>query len=133
VGPHFLGLDEVLAIHEDQLERYGGAAGVRAPSLLGGAVAAPKAGTTDGYLHADLYGMAAAYLFHLVNDHPFVDGNKRVGLVACLLFLELNGIQLQRRIDGLYDLVIGVAEGRTHASAIADYLRAHAGPSPGRS
>ena len=75
------------------------------------------------YLHADLFEMAAAYLFHLVQNHPFVDGNKRVGAVATLSFLRLNGVQMNITDEGLVDLVLEVAQGKLQKAAIAAALR----------
>lgn len=69
--------------------------------------------------------MAAAYLFYIVKNHSFVDGNKRVGAVAALMFLDLNGIDLGIRDAGLFDIVIGVAGGTTPRSAVAEFLRRH--------
>jgi death on curing protein len=86
--PRFLELDEILEIHRDQIERYGGATGIRDLALLRSAVAMPSAGVAGEYLHRDLIEIAGAYLFHLVMNHPFIDGNKRVGTVAALVFLE---------------------------------------------
>ena len=77
--PRFLSVADVLGFHEDQLANYGGAPGVRDMGLLESAVAMPMAGFGDQYLHADLFEMAAAYLYHIVCNHPFVDGNKRTG------------------------------------------------------
>jgi death-on-curing protein len=82
----FLNLGEVLEIHRDQIARYGGSSGLRDLNLLKSAVAMPQA-TFDGeFLHTDIFEMAAACLFHIVGNHPFLDGNKRVGAVACLVF-----------------------------------------------
>lgn len=67
--------------------------------------------------------MAAAYLFHLVQNHPFVDGNKRVGLAAAIAFLNLNGVQLTADSDDLVNLVLGVAEGKVDKETLAEFLR----------
>lgn len=75
----FLHLDDVVAIHLDQIERYGGEAGIRDAGLLESAVAQARATFGGEFLHADLFQMAAAYLFHIAKNHPFVDGNKRTG------------------------------------------------------
>jgi death-on-curing protein len=72
--------------------------------------------------------MAAAYLFHLVRNHPFIDGNKRTGLMAMLAFLGLNGLGLQADPDDLTDLVLGVAEGRVTKAEIAVFVQRHAQP-----
>ena len=87
IEPIFLGLDEVIEIHNDQIKRYGGHVGIRDIELLKSAVAMPAAGFGGDYLHTDIYEMAAAYLFHIVRNHPFIDGNKRTGAVASVVFL----------------------------------------------
>jgi death-on-curing protein len=127
--PVFLTLDEALALHGDQIERYGGSPGLRDLALLESAIAAPQATFGGEYLHTSMPEMAAAYLFHLVKNHPFVDGNKRVGLAAALAFLGLNGLWLEADPDALADLVIAVATGRADKAEVAVFLRAHL-PSP---
>jgi death-on-curing protein len=77
--PVFLTLGEVIEIHRDQIERYGGDPGIRDLSRLQSVLATPVAGFGGRYLHTDLFAMAAAYLFHITQNHPFVDGNKRAG------------------------------------------------------
>jgi death-on-curing protein len=124
--PAFLTLDEVLALHADQVERYGGAAGVRDLGLLESALAAPRATFGGGLLHATLPEMAAAYLFHLVRNHPFVDGNKRAGLAAGIAFLGLNDLWLEAGEDELVGLVVGVAEGEVGKAEVAVFLQQHA-------
>ncbi|MEI7813874.1 MAG: type II toxin-antitoxin system death-on-curing family toxin [Coriobacteriia bacterium] len=123
MDPLFLTYDEVVAINEDQVRRYGGLSGVRDEGLLLSALAMPQAGFGDQYAHADLYEMAAAYLFHLVKNHAFVDGNKRVGAVAARIFLALNGIAISIPEDALYDLVIATAESRATKAEIAAAFR----------
>ncbi|MDX9971878.1 MAG: type II toxin-antitoxin system death-on-curing family toxin [FCB group bacterium] len=116
-------MDDVLEIHRDQIARYGGSSEIRDPLLLQAAVAQASA-TFDGvYLHPDLIEMASAYLFHLVMNHPFVDGNKRTGSVAALVFLYLNGIRLKIGEDAFADLVWAVAQGRVGKSEIGSFLR----------
>src|SRR5579862_9231236 len=88
--PTFLTLSEVLEIHRDQIARYGGAAGIRDVGLLQSALSQPKAAFAGDFLHSDRFEMAAAYLFHIIRNHPFVDGNKRVGAVSAIVFLRLN-------------------------------------------
>ncbi len=77
----------------------------------------------SAYLHEDIYVMAAAYLFHIVQNHPFVDGNKRAGAVAAMLFLDINNIEVEAPPSALYDLTIATAEGRMDKPAIAAILR----------
>ena len=126
MNPQFLTLDEVMDIHRDQIERYGGTLGVRDVALLGSALAAPQSGFGDQYLHGDLFAMASAYLFHVVQNHPFLDGNKRVGTAAALMFLELNGVETKISNHVLVATVLAVAQGRTEKLAIAAFFRKHA-------
>jgi len=80
--PIFLTLDEVMEIHDHQMELHGGNTSIRDFDLLESAVAQPYSGFGDDYFHKDLYEMAAAYLYHITQNHPFVDGNKRTGAQA---------------------------------------------------
>jgi death-on-curing protein len=122
----FLTLDEVLAIHGHQVGQYGGASGIRDASLLESALAMPAATFDDELLHLTIFEQAAAYLFHIVKNHPFVDGNKRVGLATCLTFLRLNDVRIQATDDQLVDVVLGVAEGRVSKAEVAVFLHEHA-------
>ena len=89
--PEFLTLEDILEIHALQLERYGGGDGIRERGLLESATAQPMA-TFDGeFVHNGLFEMAAAYLFHIVSNPPFIDANKRTGLLSALVFLERTG------------------------------------------
>jgi death-on-curing protein len=121
--PLFLDLEEVLEIHHDQIKRYGGAEGIRDLGLLQSALAMPQAGSSTEYYHTDLFEMAAAYLFHIVKNHPFVDGNKRTGIVAALVFLEMNSIEVRSTNDALLDAVLAVVEGTLQKSGIAEFFR----------
>jgi len=126
MAPVFLNLSEVLQIHRDQIERYGSEPGVRDLGLLQSAVAMPSAGFGGRFLHNDLFEMAAAYLFHITQNHPFVDGNKRTGAAAALVFLELNGVDPDVDEDALVEIVLAVTVGKAGKSAVADFLRGHA-------
>jgi len=124
----FLTLDEVLAIHADQIARYGGRPGVRDIGLLESALATPKATFRGQFLHGEIFEMAAAYLFHLVQNHPFADGNKRTGLMAMLAFLGLNRQGLEADPAELAELVQGVAAGQVSKAEIAVFVRRHTRP-----
>ena len=119
----FLGLQEVLEIHRDQVTRYGGTAGIRDLDLLKSALGMPGATFNGEFLHTDVYEMAAAYLFHLVKNHPFLDENKRVGAVAALVFLTLNGHDFQAPEDNLAETVLAVARGEIGKSEVTVFLR----------
>jgi death-on-curing protein len=126
--PDFLTAEDVLLLHEEQLARYGGGAGVRDPAALESGVAMPRA-TFDGqFVHADLFAMAAAYAFHIAQNQPFVDGNKRTGLAAALVFLDLNGVTVTDTDGRLYPAMIDVAEKRLDKGGLADLLRDLASP-----
>jgi death on curing protein len=123
--PSFLTLDEVLALHADQIERYGGSPGVRDVALLESALGAPRATFGGGLLHPTFPEMGAAYLFHIVRNHPFVDGNKRAGLAAAIAFLGLNDLWLEADPDELVQLVVGVASDRVGKAEVAVFLARH--------
>jgi death on curing protein len=129
VTPTFLTLDDLLDSHTEQIAKYGGTHGVRGIGLLESALAQPEAQFGGQYLHADLFEMAAAYLYHIVQNHPFIDGNKRVGLEAALVFLEINNLSLNATDDELIDLTLRTAQSLVSKTEIADFFRAHA-PSP---
>lgn len=120
--PTFLTLDEVIEIHRDMIERYGGSGGVRDLGLLESAVAMPQAGMGDQYFHTTVFEMAAAYLFHIVQNHPFVDGNKRVGAMAAFVFLKLNGLTVTAGESEFERLVRQVAEGQMKKDQIAEFF-----------
>ena len=119
----FLSLSEILEIHQDQVARYGGALGIRDIELLNFAIGMPMATYGGDFLHTDVYEMAAAYLYHLVKNHPFLDGNKRVGAVAALVFLLLNGYDFDAPEDDFAELVLAVARGELDKAQVAVFIR----------
>jgi death-on-curing protein len=121
--PDFLTVEDLLDIHVEVLEAFGGEAGVRDLGLLESAVAQPQASFDGVYLHDDLFLMAAAYLFHITQNHALIDGNKRTGLVAALTFLRLNGVAMPPDLDIFYDLTIGVATGMLNKTDVAAEFR----------
>lgn len=122
----FLSAEDVLTLHADLVDLYGGEHGVRDMGLLDSAVAQPQASFGGQDLHQDLFEMAAAYLYHLVQNHPFFDGNKRTGAVAAMVFLDLNGIEIDAPKGSLYDLTMAVATGQAGKVEIAAFFRTHA-------
>ncbi|MFO7876399.1 MAG: type II toxin-antitoxin system death-on-curing family toxin [Desulfovermiculus sp.] len=119
----FLTLSEVLEIHQDQLQRYGGSPGIRSMQLLQSAVGMPAATYAGHFLHPDIYEMTAAYLYHLVQNHPFIDGNKRTGAVSALVFLALNDFTFKAPEDDFADMVLTVARGELDKSDVARFIR----------
>ena len=128
MAPSFLTLEEVLALHADQVRRYGGAQGVRDLGGLESALGVPQASYEGQWLHASVPEMAAAYHFHIVMNHPFVDGNRRAGLAAAIAFLGVNDLRLDAPEDDVVDLVLGIASGRVTKSAVAVFLAEHTEP-----
>ena len=110
----YLTVEAVKAIHAEVLAAHGGSAGVREEALLESAVAAPQATMMGETLFTDPLEIAAAYLFYLSRNHPFVDGNKRTALATCLVFLSENGLLPNERLDAdaWEALIIDVAASR---------------------
>jgi death-on-curing protein len=121
--PLFLTPDQVLRLHRSLIDAYGGADGTRDMGLLLSALAQPAASFGGQPLHADLFEMAAAYLFHIVNNHPFIDGNKRTGSASAIVFLELNGIEIDADEEGLVDITVAVASGKAQKPEVAAFFR----------
>lgn len=106
--PIFLTLDEILDLHRDQLRLFGGSGGIRDLAALESAIATPAA-TFDGvFLHTDIFEMAAAYAFHIAENQPFIDGNKRTALNAALVFLDINRWQVTDPDMLLYDAMMAL-------------------------
>ena len=126
--PTFLTLAEAIEIHADQITRYGGQTGVRDLGLLQSAIAQPKASFGGAWLHADRFEMAAAYTYHICQNHPFFDGNKRAALASALVFLDLNGVSLTDPKSRLRRTMLQVAKGALTKSELAGVFRELAHP-----
>ena len=96
--------------------------------LLESAVMTPRSTYDGAFLLDDISQMAAAYLFHIVRNHPFVDGNKRTGTAAALVFLDLNGVEVDADDDSLVALVLDVAQGHADRGVVAEFLRSRIVP-----
>lgn len=123
--PLFLDIEKVLRLHRSLIEHYGGHEGVRDMGLLQSAVAMPQASYGGELLHADLFEMAAAYLYHIVQNHPFFDGNKRAGAAAAIVFLAMNDTVIENDEEGLVELTLLVATGQAGKTQIAAFFREH--------
>jgi death on curing protein len=128
VDPLFLSPDEALEMHQQQTDRYGGSPGVRDPGGLESALATPQATFGGEYLHRSIPAMAAAYLFHICQNHPFVDGNKRAGANAAVAFLLLNDWEPDFEPDEFADLVLSVASGAVDKAALTGLFEMHCRP-----
>lgn len=119
----FLSLAEVVEIHNDQIQKYGGQDGIRDMNLLSSAVTMPYASFSGSFFHVNIFEMASAYAFHISQNHPFIDGNKRTALASALVFLELNGITIADPEGKLYDAMISLASGKITKSEFAHILK----------
>lgn len=119
----FLSVEDVVLIHRDQIEIFGGTPGIRDEALLDSAVFQARASFHGVYLHHDVFQMAAALLFHVVSNHAFLDGNKRTGLAAALVFLDLNGYVLVGSNARIRELTYSVARSELSVMEIAEVLR----------
>lgn len=119
----FLKKDQILHLHKNAIKDYGGSDSIRDTNLLESAIAQPEA-TFDGqYLHENIYMMAAAYFFHISQNQPFMDGNKRTGLLAMYTFLRINGFLLNTENDVVYPVLLDVAEGRLGKADLASFIQ----------
>lgn len=119
--PVFLSREAVDLIHEASLRAFGGADGVRDENALESALAQPM--HEFYYRASDLWQVAAAYAFHIAENQPYIDGNKRTGLLCALNFLEQNGILSDKPVEDFYDAMIGIAEKRLDKAGLAEIFR----------
>src|SRR5690349_19506388 len=120
---NFLTLEQVIEIHDALLADHGGLPGIRDLGLLESAVEMPRQQMFGEYLHKSIYAKASAYLFHIVNNHPFYDSNKRTGAFTTILFLEANSIPFLIPDKVYEDFVVEVACGKVSKEHIAHFLK----------
>jgi death-on-curing protein len=125
---HFLTLEEVLAIHQDQYPDSD-PLDHRQLGQLSACLALPATKQGGGYSHRDLFEMAAAYLFHLVHNRPFLKGNRRIAALASLFFLYLHDIELKSAPEDLAVLTQEVARNRATLRTVAQFFKSNALPS----
>ena len=119
----FLSVDDVVLLHTDTIDIDGGSHGVRDHGLLDAAVAMPRQQFGGEYLHEDLAAMAAAYMFHIAQNHPYVDGNKRVAVMSALAFLIVNGTEELPNPKDLEIVTLQVAAGELGKDALVKWMR----------
>lgn len=119
----FLSVEDVLQLQQDTIEREGGGRGVRDLGLLNAAIMMPRQTFGGVYLHPDLAAMAAAYLFHIANNHPFVDGNKRAAAMSALVFLDGNGVRDLPDPVELEEKTLVVASGELSKEHLTQWFR----------
>ena len=127
--PVFLEVTDVLEIHRQLIERFGGSHGLRDRGLLESSLATPQSMFGGQYLHEFPHEMAAAYLFHLVKNHPFIDGNKRIGATAARVFLLINGMAFDPTEQEYGDLTLAIASGQADKAVAFTFFKTHVRPS----
>lgn len=123
----WLSRDLVLAIHDEQLARHGGAAGLRDAGLLESALARPL--NLAAYGEPDIAELGATYALAIARNHPFIDGNKRAAFMALVLFLALNGVQFDPPEVEATMTMLSMAAGDLDDPAFIAWVRRHAAPS----
>jgi len=122
---NFLTMSEILLILENQIRNYGGKYGVRDRNLLSSAIYMPESSFDGKYLHETIPAMAAAYTFHICQNHPFIDGNKRVALASSLVFLDINGYELNCKNETLFNEIMNVAKGEIKKEELIKFYEKH--------
>lgn len=113
----------VLAIHEDQIRLYGGSYGIRDAAALDAALHMPKAQFEHEFLHTTIFHMAAAYGFHICQNHPFIDGNKRTAGMVMFTFLLFNGLEPIASEIAYYETMMAVASGLMSKDQLTKWLQ----------
>jgi len=113
--------DVVIAMHSEQIAEHGGSLGIRDTGLLSSALARQQ--NQAAYGKPSVFDLAAAYAFGLIQNHPFVDGNKRVGFLAAYIFLELNGWELMASEAEAVAVVLALARGEMDEAGFSDWLK----------
>lgn len=124
----FLPKEVILFFHEQLIQTYGGTYGIRDEKLLDSALEQPKTTFEGKYLHDTLIKMAAAYGFHLCNNHPFVDGNKRIALVVMDVFLQRNGFEIIASEKETYKMMIKLATRKFNKNQLVEWLEHNTSP-----
>jgi death on curing protein len=123
--PEFLEITDILEIHQILINRFGGMSGIRDEGLLESALSQPQATFFGELLHPTIHEQAAAYLYHIAKNHPFLDGNKRTAYGAMESFLRFNGYNLDLSDEQVYSMVMQVAQGEMSKEALASFLEQH--------
>ena len=121
----FLSLREILELHDKIIEISGGARGIRDMKALESAINQPRLTFNQADLYPDIVAKAAALCFFLVMNHPFVDGNKRIGHAAMETFLMLNGFEIESSIDEQEKIILELADGRLDREELTAWLNSH--------
>ena len=119
----FLTTMEIIEMHDNLINQFGGKYGIRDHGLLESAIFQPQAFFAGKYLHTNIYEMAEAYMFHIIKNHPFIDGNKRTGTLAAIVFMENNDYQIKPTFKDLYQLAIDTANSKLSKQKISKFFK----------
>jgi death on curing protein len=122
--PQFLTKQIIIYFHELLISLYGGASGIRDDGLLESALDQSRAMFDGSFLHDSLAKIAAAYGFHICKNHPFIDGNKRIALVAMDIFLQRNGYEISASEKEVYGVMVKLASGNLTKEELVSWLEA---------
>ena len=120
---NFLTRQDIEIMNKLAIENYGGLYGIRDDTLLEGAIARPQ--NLYFYENAGIFELASCYAFAIAKNHPFLDGNKRIGAHAMLVFLALNEIETDYSQDDLINIIMGIASGQCNYADLLEWVRAH--------
>lgn len=126
--PIWITVEVARVLHEMQLSAFGGPPGIRDEALLESALARPRNLLCYGKPVPSLAKLAASYAFGIVRNHPFVDGNKRTGLVVAFTFLELNGVEVNASEEDAYEVFMSLASGDLSEKSLSGWLEENSGP-----
>jgi len=119
----YLSIQEVIEIHDQIIDIFGGSFGIRDLGLLASAIEMPKSKFENKFLHPTIFDKASAYLYHICNNHPFIDGNKRTATISALVFLEDNGISLKFNEIKFENFIVEIAAGKINKKYISSFLK----------
>lgn len=119
----YLSLEEVLLLHKKEIDRFGGSHGIRDRGLLLSAIAQAELSLFGDLVYKNAYEVAGTYAYHIIKNHPFIDGNKRIGILAAMTFLQINDMHIQTDHEELYDLAIDIASSKIDKEAVIAFFK----------
>jgi len=119
----YLSLDEVLLLHKKEIARFGGSSGVRDNGLLLSALGQAELFLFGELVYKNAYEIAAMYVYHIIKNHPFIDGNKRTGILAGLVFLRINNLDLITNNEELYAFAMDIAASRITKDSVIEFFK----------
>lgn len=119
----YLSLEEILLLQKMEIDRFGGSHGVRDKGLLISAIGQAELFLFDEPVYKHAYEIAAVYVYHIIKNHPFIDGNKRIGVLVAITFLRINNLNIHTNNKELYDLAIDIASSRIDKQTVMKFFK----------